>query len=414
MASVALEGVSKIYPDGVNAVRGMDLEVHDREFLVLLGPSGCGKTTTLRLIAGLEKATTGEIRVGGSTVGHLPPKDRNIAMVFQNDALYPHVTVYKNMAYGLELRYGGGWIGRTWRRLTTPTAAAACAAARRGIDAQVRRTAALLGIEPLLDRWPRQLSRGERQRVALGRAMVRQPAAFLLDEPLSNLDAPLRSEMRRELRELHRRLQSTMVYVTHDQTEAMTLGDRIAVMHCGEIQQIGEPMEVYDRPQNRFVASFIGSPPMNFVRGRIQGQGAEVCFVSAGDGLRVTQPLPQETGKDVGRVELGVRPEDIGVAARGEQSAQTRGVVSVVESLGDHTLIAVEINCPNTAEGNDQQRLICKTDPRTEVRAGDHVELTIDVQRTHLFDGRSGKNLTLQDRSSPRSSTGSRGRCETT
>jgi len=274
MAGVVLAGVSRVYPGGFQAVQHLDLEVRDKEFLVLVGPSGCGKSTTLRMIAGLEEASGGEIRIGGRVVNDVAPKDRDIAMVFQNYALYPHMSVYRNMSFGLELRYGSGWLQRAWRRLFQPARAAELSVARSGIDQQVRSAAKMLGIEPLLERMPRQLSGGERQRVAVGRAIVRQPAAFLFDEPLSNLDARLRVDMRRELRQLHRRLQATIVYVTHDQVEALTLGDRVAVMDQGAIHQIGSPMEVYDHPKDRFVAGFIGSPPMNFLEGRIKDEGS--------------------------------------------------------------------------------------------------------------------------------------------
>jgi multiple sugar transport system ATP-binding protein len=402
MASVALEGVSKVYPGGVEALRDLDLEVRDRELLVLLGPSGCGKTTTLRLIAGLEQVTTGEIRVAASTVNHLPPKDRNIAMVFQNYALYPHMSVYKNLAYGLQLREGGGWLRRLGRRLGDPQAAAD---ARRKTHARVRETATLLGLEPLLHRRPWQLSGGERQRVALGRALVRQPAVFLLDEPLSNLDAPLRLVMRRELRDLQRRLQTTMIYVTHDQTEAMSLGDRIAVMRTGTIQQIGAPMEVYERPQNRFVAQAVGSTPMNLVCGRIRAYGAASCFESDSGGLRVA-PLAAVKGKDGDRVELGVRPEDVSLTTDARTPAAHQALVSVVEPFGDHTLVGVLINGSHSKQGDTGEQLICRTDPRTNIRAGDRVAVTIDADRVHVFDVRSGSNLTRQDRPSPPPSVG--------
>ena len=267
MARTVLAGVSKVYPRGVLAVQALDLEVEDGEFLVLLGPSGCGKTTTLRLIAGLEAATTGEIRIGGRVVSRLPSRERDVALVFQSGALFPHLSVARNMAFGLELRCGGGGLWRVWKRVIGSAQAAADAARRRGIRQQVRHTAELLRIEHLLDRLPRQLSGGERQRVALGRALVRQPAVFLLDEPLSNLDAGLRLQLRRELQRLHERLQTTMIYVTHDQAEAMALGGRIAVMEGGQLQQVGEPRAVYDRPRNRFVARFVGSPAMNLLSG---------------------------------------------------------------------------------------------------------------------------------------------------
>ncbi len=269
MAGVVLENVSRVYPGDVSAVKGIDLEVRDREFLVLVGPSGCGKTTTLRLIAGLEEVSLGKIVIDARLVNDVPPKDRDIAMVFQNYALYPHLTVYRNLAFGLELREGVGGLGWLWQWALPPGRKATLRQRRRTIDQRVLEAARVLGIEELLQRYPRQLSGGERQRVALGRAMVRSPAVFLFDEPLSNLDAKLRVEMRRELKQLHRRLQTTMIYVTHDQVEALTLGDRIVVMNEGKIQQVGRPMEVYDWPANRFVAGFIGTPAMNFIGGEL-------------------------------------------------------------------------------------------------------------------------------------------------
>jgi ABC-type sugar transport system ATPase subunit len=346
--------------------------------------------------------TNGEIRVAGSRVNHLTPKDRNIAMVFQNYALYPHLSVYKNLAYGLELREGGGWWRRLARRLSNPRAAAE---AQQKIRTQVRETATLLGLEPLLERLPWQLSGGQRQRVALGRALVRQPAVFLLDEPLSNLDAQLRLEMRRELRALQRRRPTTMIYVTHDQTEAMCLGDRIAVMLQGTIQQIGGPMEVYERPQNRFVARAVGSPPMNLVGGRIRARGADACFESDSGGLRIA-PLTSFKGEDGKRVELGVRPEDVRLHAAARVGAVAQAVVSDVEPCGDHTLVSVVVDGSPSKQGDTNEPLTCRTAPRTNVRVGDRVALTIDTERIHAFDVSSGDNLTRRDRPSPPSSAG--------
>src|SRR5260221_12935841 len=243
MANVSIRRLNKKYDTGFHAVKDVDLEIRDKEFLVLVGPSGCGKTTTLRMVAGLEEITSGEIRIGAQVVNELPPMDRNIAMVFQNYALYPHKSVFDNMAFGLQMR---GY-------------------EKTDIDKRVREAAGMLGIEPLLERKPRQLSGGQRQRVAVGRAIVRHPEVFLFDEPLSNLDAKLRVQMRVELKRLHERLETTAIYVTHDQVEAMTLGSRVVVMKDGWVQQVGEPMEIYAKPQNKFVAGFIGSPSMNFV-----------------------------------------------------------------------------------------------------------------------------------------------------
>ena len=282
MARVSLEGVTKSYGRGDAAVRDLDLEVRDREFLVLVGPSGCGKTTTLRMIAGLESLSSGRIFIGDKDISRVAPKDRDIAMVFQSYALYPHMTVYKNMAFGLELRYGGSWLTRVWRRLFQPERAKELAVKRRQVPERVRAAAQTLGIEHLLKRKPHQLSGGERQRVALGRSIVREPAAVLFDEPLSNLDARLRTEMRVELKRLHRQLGATMIYVTHDQVEALTLGDRIAVMQQGELLQVGTPMEVYDQPHDTFVAQFLGSPGMNLWPGRLVRQPHGFGFIPAG------------------------------------------------------------------------------------------------------------------------------------
>lgn len=405
MASVSLESVSKVFPGNVLAVNNIRLHVKDGEFLVLLGPSGCGKSTTLRMIAGLDEVTEGEIRIGDRIVNGVAPKDRDIAMVFQNYALYPHMSVYKNMAFGLELRYGGNGLHRTWKRLTSPTEAANVAAKRRGIREAVRQTAQALNIEHLLDRMPRQLSGGERQRVALGRAIVRQPAVFLFDEPLSNLDATLRLEMRRELGELHQRLSTTMVYVTHDQTEAMTLGERIVVMNCGEIQQIGSPTEVYDRPESRFVAGFVGSPPMNFVPGRLATSAERHSFVAPGLNLVLSEKRSPTLAalEEKQAVELGVRPEDIIVEKCETYGGVNYGSVSLIEPLGDCKLLHIAVgsqqisNDFNTAEvqENEAVRLVCKVGPRVNVTKGDYVRLRFNAENIHLFDTTSGDNLTL-------------------
>ena len=265
MAELSLESVSKQFPDGTFAIRDLSLKIADKEFLVLVGPSGCGKSTTLRVVAGLEHPTSGSVKIGGEVVDDKPPKDRNIAMVFQNYALYPHMSVYKNLSFGLLLRYGGGVLNRGLIRIFQPQKSAKLKRLRSGIDHQVRQVADKLGISQLLNKKPHQLSGGERQRVALGRAIVREPAVFLFDEPLSNLDAKLRQQMRVELKRLHRELEATIVYVTHDQVEAMTMGDRIVVMKDGEILQTGTPDELYHRPANTFVAQFIGSVPTNLI-----------------------------------------------------------------------------------------------------------------------------------------------------
>ena len=291
MASISLKGIYKIYPGDVTAVSDFNLEIEDKEFIILVGPSGCGKSTTLRMIAGLEEISKGELYIGDRLVNDVPPKDRDIAMVFQNYALYPHMTVYKNMAFGLELR-------------KTP---------KDEIDKRVREAARVLDIEHLLDRKPKALSGGQRQRVALGRAMVRNPAVFLLDEPLSNLDAKLRTSMRTEIIKLHQKLGTTFIYVTHDQTEAMTMGDRIVVMKDGLIQQVDTPQNLYDYPCNMFVGGFIGSPQMNFLDATLVKEGSNYYVDLGGDKLliapeKVTSALDAYVGK---AIKAGIRPEDI-------------------------------------------------------------------------------------------------------
>ena len=397
MARVNLQGVSKVFPGGVTAVNKLDLEVKDREFVVLVGPSGCGKSTTLRLIAGLEDASEGVIRIGQRAVNDVTPKDRDIAMVFQNYALYPHMTVYKNMAFGLELRYGGGWPARFCRRLFRPAAAARLAAKREGINDRVRQAAGILGIDHLLDRMPRQLSGGERQRVALGRAIVRQPAVFLFDEPLSNLDAKLRVQMRRELKRLHQQLQATMVYVTHDQVEALTLGDLIVVMNHGIVQQVGPPMDVYDRPKNRFVAGFIGTPLMNFVEGKLRQLGQRVKFTGGGVtavfDADESGPLERHVNCDV---VFGVRPEDVDVIMDKTQPdgrCVTPAAVSVVEALGDSSILHLEVAQAKDAKNRSTTTLRCKTEARPKLRPGDAVNVVFHTRRAHLFSPESGENM---------------------
>ncbi|MBC8355890.1 MAG: ABC transporter ATP-binding protein [Planctomycetes bacterium] len=398
MASVSLASVSKVFAGDVKAVDNISLRVDDGEFLVLLGPSGCGKSTTLRMIAGLEEATDGEMRIGDRVVNDVAPKDRDIAMVFQNYALYPHMSVYKNMAFGLELRYGGNSLHRTWKRLTSPTEAANLAAKRHGIRDTVRQTAQALGIQHLLDRMPRQLSGGERQRVALGRAIVRQPAVFLFDEPLSNLDAKLRLETRRELNELHQRLSTTMIYVTHDQTEAMTLGERIVVMKDGEIQQIGSPMEIYDRPDSRFVAGFIGSPPMNFVTGGLVAVEDKLSFVATGLQLEFGEKRKKRLRAvtvEAESVELGVRPEDIVVEKCESDGDVNCGDVSMVEPLGDCKLLHISAGSDDGRSPREASKLVCKVEPRASIEKGDCVRLDFNSANLHLFNAMSGQNLLL-------------------
>jgi len=351
MATVTLRDLHKRYPEGFHAVRGISLDIADGEFLVLVGPSGCGKSTTLRMVAGLEEVTGGEIRIDDRLVNDVAPGDRDIAMVFQNYALYPHLSVRDNMAFGLKMR-------------GTP---------RSEIDRRVADAAAALSIEPLLGRRPRELSGGQRQRVALGRAIVREPAVFLFDEPLSNLDAKLRVQMRAELARLHRRLGTTVIYVTHDQVEALTLGDRIVLLNHGVIQQAGEPLEIYRRPANRFVASFIGSPTMNFFPGAIR----DGIFLVEGSDLRL--PLPAEAcGAPSGQAVLGIRPEDF-LAGQGGVDATpfTSVVLDVVEHMGHETLGHFAL-----AGGSDH---VVRLAGDIAAQPGDRVPLAVRPGSVHLF-----------------------------
>ncbi|MDR2157061.1 MAG: sn-glycerol-3-phosphate ABC transporter ATP-binding protein UgpC [Clostridiales Family XIII bacterium] len=360
MANVSLKHVYKIYPGDVAAVNDFNLEIADKEFVVLVGPSGCGKSTTLRMIAGLEEITGGELRIGDRVVNEIPPKDRDIAMVFQNYALYPHMTVYKNMAFGLELR-------------KTP---------KDVINSRVREVARVLDIETLLNRKPKALSGGQRQRVALGRAMVRNPAVFLLDEPLSNLDAKLRASMRTELIQLHHRLETTFVYVTHDQIEAMTMGDRIVVMKDGFVQQVDVPQNLYDRPRNVFVAGFIGSPRMNFVTGVLRKDGDGFYFDLEAAKLRI--PADKATGAlndCIGKeMKMGIRPEDI-YDDEAALSAHARSVietsVEVCELMGSEVYLYLRYaTC----------RLIARVASSTQARPGMRIRAAVDMRRIHLFD----------------------------
>ena len=370
MASVSLEGVRKIYASGGRtqiAVHDVDLDVADGELVVLVGPSGCGKSTTLRMIAGLETISSGRLRIGGRVVNDVPAKERDIAMVFQNYALYPHMTVYDNMAFALSLR-------------GTP---------KTEIDARVREAAALLDIEGLLDRKPRQMSGGQRQRVAVGRALVRKPQVFLFDEPLSNLDAALRVQTRREIARLHRQLGATMIYVTHDQVEAMTLGDRIVVMHEGRVQQVDTPMALYERPANRFVAGFIGSPAMNFFPGeltRADGNGSTARFRAAGGAF--TLPLAPDATvppADGARpVLLGMRPECLRLATSDDASAPIRARLDAVEPMGNETILY--------ARTGDHD-LTARIAPGVVPRPGSEVALAVDPAGLHLFDPTSGARV---------------------
>src|SRR6266568_2328386 len=362
MASVTLVQVRKIYQEGPRtrvAVDGVDLAVADGEFVVLVGPSGCGKSTTLRMIAGLESVTAGTLRIGDRVVNDVPPKDRNIAMVFQNYALYPHMTAYENMAFGLKLR----------------------GLAPADIDARVREAAGLLGIAGLLERRPRHLSGGEQQRVALGRALVRKPDVFLFDEPLSNLDAKLRVQMRREIARLHRELRATMLYVTHDQAEAMTLGDRIVVLNGGAVQQIDTPLATYRRPRNTFVAGFIGSPAMNLVPGVIVHGGEAGALEFRAEGGAFSLGLPPAWQRALGNAEgrpviLGIRPEDLRPAAEADR-AGVRVRLDLVEPLGQELLV-----CARAGSHEVTARLA----PGLHLAPGEDITLSFDPAALHFFD----------------------------
>jgi multiple sugar transport system ATP-binding protein len=351
MASVTYEHVTKRYQADSAAVSDLSLQVHDTEFMVLVGPSGCGKSTALRMLAGLEEITEGEIKIGERIVNEIPARERDIAMVFQSYALYPHMTVHDNMAFGLKMR-------------GTPKAE---------IESKVGEAAKILGLDPFLQRKPRQLSGGQRQRVALGRAIVRNPQVFLLDEPLSNLDAQLRVETRINLQKLHQDLGATFIYVTHDQVEAMTMGDRIAVMKDGLLQQVASPREIYDNPVNLYVAGFIGSPKMNFIPVTVSGKTA----TSSGFSIQ----LPSAPGVEKGV--LGIRPEDLTDVAR-EGFPQIDVKVEVVEILGSDQFLYGKVGADD---------IIARVDPQLKVSVGDLVTLSVNMRRLHLFDAESEKAL---------------------
>ena len=366
MADLKLVNIYKVYDKTVEAVHDFNLEIADQEFVVLVGPSGCGKSTTLRMIAGLESITGGELYIGGRLVNDVPPKDRDISMVFQNYALYPHMTVYENMAYSLKLR-------KFPKKL---------------IDEKVRAAAEILDITELLERKPKALSGGQRQRVAIGRSIVRKPSVFLMDEPLSNLDAKLRNQMRAELLKLHRNIKTTFVYVTHDQTEAMTLGDRIVIMDKGYIQQVGSPTEVFFHPANRFVAGFIGSPPMNFFEARLERSGSvyqvELC------GHRISLPAERQArlaARDVSEQEvvMGVRPAHLSLCPAGQGLA---AAVDVAEMMGLSIQLHVKVQGKDTVvllEAGEQQTM--------PWHVGEEVDLAFDAENLHLFSAETGDNL---------------------
>jgi multiple sugar transport system ATP-binding protein len=398
MAGVTFEGVGKVYADGTRAVSDMNLDVRDGEFMVLVGPSGCGKTTALRMVAGLENISEGVVRIGERVVNHVPPRDRDIAMVFQSYALYPHLTVYENIAFGLKLR-----------KEKKPE-----------IDKRVHEAARILGLEQFLKRKPRALSGGQRQRVAMGRAIVRRPQAFLMDEPLSNLDAKLRVQTRAEIAKLQNDLGTTTIYVTHDQIEAMTMGDRVAVMRKGEIQQVAPPQELYDRPVNLFVGGFIGSPAMNMVEATLARSNGTYVVETGGQRLALDQEFVAErsgleayVGK---RIVLGIRPEDLEDAALvpdAPADKRIKGKVELTEALGSEIMAHFTVDAPpaltedvkelaedigaehtvKQAEEETHTTMVGRFDPRSKVKEGDTEEVAVDTRGLHFFDPESGLGI---------------------
>lgn len=361
MASLSLKNVCKKYPNGFEAVKDFNLEIEDKEFIIFVGPSGCGKSTTLRMVAGLEDITSGELYINDKLMNDVEPKDRDIAMVFQNYALYPHMTVYDNMAFGLKLR-------------KTP---------KEEIDRLVQEAAKILDLSHLLDRKPKALSGGQRQRVAMGRAIVRDPKVFLMDEPLSNLDAKLRGQMRIEISKLHQRLGTTIIYVTHDQTEAMTLGTRIVVMKDGIIQQVDTPQNLYDKPANKFVAGFIGAPQMNLLECKVGKSGSDVTLKFADN----TIVLPADKGKKLEEagyngkdVVMGIRPEDLHdeeEAVKAASGSTIKAPIRVYEMLGAEVFLYFDIG---------ETSCTARVNPRTTARPGDTVEFALDMSKVHIFD----------------------------
>ena len=360
MASLSLQNICKRYPNGFEAVKDFSLEIADKEFIIFVGPSGCVKSTTLRMIAGLEDITSGELKIGDRVVNDVEPKDRDIAMVFQNYALYPHMTVFDNMAFGLKLR-------------KVP---------KEEIDKEVREAAKLLDLTPLLDRKPKALSGGQRQRVAMGRAIVRNPKVFLMDEPLSNLDAKLRVQMRIVIAQLHQRLGTTFVYVTHDQTEAMTLGTRIVVMKDGVIQQVDTPQNLYDKPQNLFVAGFMGSPQMNFLDATVEVKGEGVNLLVAGHSISLPPAKAKkliEGGYAGKTVTFGIRPEDVYDSEMYVETAKCvfESTIKVYELLGAEVYLYFDL---------EEFPITARVDSRTTARPGDTVKFAFDVEKLHIFD----------------------------
>jgi multiple sugar transport system ATP-binding protein len=395
VAEIALENLTKVYPDGTHAVTSLDLEIGDGELVVLVGPSGCGKTTALRMVAGLEDITGGTVRVGDRVVNDLPPKDRDMAMVFQNYALYPHMTARDNIAFGLKMR----------------------GIAKAEIDRRVRDAARVLGIEEVLAKKPRTLSGGQRQRVAMGRAIVREPQAFLMDEPLSNLDAKLRVQMRAEIARIQRDLAVTTVYVTHDQSEAMTLGDRVAVMRGGFLQQVDVPQQVYERPANLFVAEFIGSPAMNLVEAELVREDDRLLAAFGSSRLLVTEETlaarPALAGYVGRKVALGIRPEDIEdatLAAIARPERRFAATVDIREDMGSEVYLHFAVAAPPVRSEQVQEALdheaveaivaqaategtpfVARVDRETNAREGERVELAVDLRRLHFFDPVTGR-----------------------
>ena len=416
MAEVTFDGVGKVYPDGTKAVSGMDLAIGDGEFMVLVGPSGCGKTTALRMVAGLEDISEGTLRIGERVVNHVPARDRDIAMVFQSYALYPHLTVYDNIAFSLRLR-------------KMP---------KDEIDKRVREAAYILGLDSFLDRKPRALSGGQRQRVAMGRAIVRQPQAYLMDEPLSNLDAKLRVHMRAEIASIQNELGVTTVYVTHDQVEAMTMGDRVAVMRKGELQQVAPPQELYERPVNLFVGGFIGSPAMNLVEASIDRPNGKLAVsigehdLALGEDVLAARPaLDRYVGR---KVVVGIRPENLEDAALEPETPddqRIKGVLVLREPLGSEIVAHFTVNAPPALtedvrelardvgqesavqaaaeEGTNETTMVGRFGPRSRVRTGDVVDVAVDTRGLHFFDLETGLGIYSQNKSQTDDGEGAQG-----